>query len=270
MVLTILTIILSLKFFAVQAYGQAQYESEAQRLERIRAMISQEKNRELREQKQAQKFGGKAGCEKMLADLLDGVDFEPIEPVAILSHEYPVISPYWERSPTPEENELTREAEKKIKPWLARGLRRCASAEAEGDARRAHALFNSFNYAAGMAPYRIYVLQEKINPYPDSKIIYWSEFSEKIGSGRKGYSWVNLDICEHTSGVDALTDSLRIKNDPDGQVGALAVYKGKLASWVVARGFMFKLDYYGGSHLGGSSTKMQCTWTVYSESPKNI
>jgi hypothetical protein len=248
---------------------QPAYETEAQRLERVRTIISQEKSRRLKGYQYRQENSTAPSCEVMLDDLLNNRGFEPVEPVAVLNHNYPLRSPFLEEKLSPEEEQQAQAAEDKMRPFLTKSLQQCAKAEADGDERRARALFNAFNYAAGVPPFRVYLLPEKINPFPDSNLMYWSEYAKKTGKGGEGYSWVNLKDCEHTWGVRDLS-SLGVKSDPKGQVAALTNYRDKLVVWVVSRGFRFEAQHYEPNYQDKVKAGTTCAWTTYPEEPKKI
>lgn len=253
-----------------QSAEQQEYETEAQRLERVRTIISQEKSRRLKERQYLQVNSTAPSCEVMLDDLLSNRGFEPLEPVAVFNHNYPLRSPFLEERLPLEEEQQAQAAEEKMGSFLANSLQKCAKVQAEGDEERARTLFNAFNYAAGAPPFRVYQLPEGVNPFPESKLIYWSEYLRESNKGRKGYSWVDLDSCEHTWGISGLTDSSSLEKDPHGQVGVLTVYEGRLVSWVVSRGFRFEAGYYDYYYPGNVKAGASCAWVTYPEHLKKI
>jgi hypothetical protein len=257
-------------FVSVSGSVQAQVsdrpirEAEAQRLDAVRALISQEKS--LRLSKYILSSRTAAFCETMRTDLLNHKGFQPIEPIAILNADYP------ERNiDMPEDVRARRDAvvDKKLGPVLSDGIKRCSKMEADGDLRKGQALFNGFNEFFGLPPFRVYTLPAKKNPFKDSKLIYWSEYSEKLGSGRRGYSWVNLNICEHTNGLTiTYSDSTLLKSDPAGQKSVLTRYRDKIVSWYVSRNFYFEAAYIDFGRKNMVTPPFTCGWQrTYPETP---
>ena len=232
-------------------------ETEAQRLEAVRTLIREEKSRRLVGDPDGKPKSTAAFCTAMLGDLLSKRGFKAIEPVAVLNFEYPV----WDRDlPKIERDGREQIAARTLGPYLTKSLQRCADVQ-EGSETR----FSGFSEIVGVPPYRTYVLPKSLNPFPKSKFMYWSEYSEKLGSGRKGYSWVNLDSCEHTSGTAVYTDSLRLRNDPKGQMSALTVYHGKLVAWDMARNFVFGAEQIEPKYESPMKSLTLCRWATYPE-----
>lgn len=257
-------------FVSVSGSVQAQVadkpiqETEAQRLDAVRALISQEKS--LRLFKDILSDRTAEFCETMRADLLSHKGFQPIEPIAILNADYPE----WNID-VPEDVRAQRDAvvDKKLGPALSDGLKRCLNAEAEGDLERARALFRGFNEFVGLPPFRVYTLAAMENPLKDSELLYWSEFNEKLGRGRNGYSWVNLDTCEHTNGLTiAYSGSIKLKKDPLGQKAALTRYRDKIVAWSVSRNFSFQAEYIRLNKKFIAKSRVTCGWDrTYPEVP---
>jgi hypothetical protein len=255
-------------FVSVSGSVQAQVsdrpirETEAQRLDAVRALISQEKS--LRLSKYILSSRTAAFCETMRTDLLNHKGFQPIEPIAILNADYPE----WNID-VPEDVRAQRDAvvDKKLGPALSDGIKRCSKMEANGDLRKGQALFNGFNEFFGLPPFRVYTLPAKKNPFKDSKLIYWSEYSEKLGRGRTGYSWVNLNICEHTDRLPVASDSIDLKSDPAGQKAALTRYRDKIVAWSISRNFFFKAEYVDPSQQITAKSRIICSWYTYPEAP---
>ncbi len=250
------------------------FETEAQRLQAVRTLIQQEKSRRLQPSSKVNPAGADAQCQRMLKDLLDGKEFKAIEPVAVLNFEYPIQNAEFsiydraENLLPPFEKQQSENAAKQLGPLLNEGIQRCTDEEAKGDERKAIALFNGFGYAAGAPPYRAYMLPKKVNPFPKSKLVYWSEFVEASGKGRQGYSWVNLDICEHTDGTSDLgMAASRVKSDPQGQKAALTVYRGKLVVWDVWRGQSFAAEKINPKYVTWNKSRINCNWSTYPEDP---
>ena len=232
-------------------------ETEAQRLEAVRTLIREEKSRRLVGDPDGKPKSTAAFCTAMLGDLLSKKGFKAIEPVAVLNFEYPV----WDRDlPKTERDERERIATRKLGPFLTKSLQRCADVQ-EGSETR----FSGFQQIFGAPPYRAYVLPKSLNPFPESKFVYWSEYLEKLGSGRKGYSWVNLDSCEHTSGTFGPTDSLRLKNNPRGETAALTSYRGKLVAWSVSHKQSFFADHFEPKYKTPMKSRIICHWATYPE-----
>jgi hypothetical protein len=236
------------------------HETEAQRLDAIRAMVASEPPGRL------EATGMDASlCESMLDDLRNRRNFRPVEPVAVLDHEYPVLDPKLpiDQDPATLPPELKRRAERDrrlLGPVLSKGIANCPRAEPEGDFL---GLLDAF---AGAPPYRVYTLAPPLNPFPEAKLIYWSEYIEKIGAGRKGYDWVNLDTCNHVGGVPSGTDSASLRKDPKSQPAALTTYKGKfVVSWTAQKGLGYYADipkppFAPAIHIAN------CSWATYIES----
>jgi len=243
----------------VQAADEPLQETEAQRLDAVRALIGQEKS--VRLFKDILSERNAAFCETMRVDLLNHKGFEPIEPIAILNTDYPE----WNID-VPEDVRAQRDSvvDKKLGPALSDGIKRCSKVEADGDLRKGQALFNGFNEFFGLPPFRIYTLPARENPFKDSKLIYWSEYSEKLGRGRNGYSWVNLNICEHINGLTiAYSDSIELKEDPLGHKAALTRYKGKLVAWSVSRHSSFYAERINPNFETDKKSRIICDWSTY-------
>lgn len=234
-------------------------ETEAQRLEAIRNLISQEKSRRLVGDADGKPQSTAAVCERMLDDLLSRKGFKAIEPVAVLDFEYPLSSVVLSQA---QEQKNARIAAERLGPSLTKSLQRCA-ADGRGDALK----FDGFFSSTGAPPFRAYVLPKNVNPFPGSKLVYWSEYEEKTGLGRKGYTWVNLDICERTGGTPSLTDSLRLKKDPQGQRSSLTLYQEKVVSWDIAKGFLFSAHVVLPNPKRGMDFQAICSWATYPETP---
>ncbi len=247
------------------------FETEAQRLQAVRTLIQQEKSRRLQPSSKVNPAGADAQCQRMLKDLLDGKEFKAIEPVAVLNFEYPIQNAEFsiydraENLLPPFEKQQSENAAKQLGPLLNEGIQRCTDEEAKGDERKAIALFNGFGYAAGAPPYRAYMLPKKLNPFPKSKLVYWSEYVEATRKGSQGYAWVNLNICEHTNGIPSLGDSTRRKNDPEGQRSTLTQYRGNIVAWDVARGFMFDAHVVSSKSKRANRLENICSWATYPE-----
>lgn len=241
-----------------QSISRQPIETEAQRLDAVRALIREEKSRRLVGDPDGKPKNTAAFCTAMLGDLLGKRGFKAIEPVAVLDFEYPV----WDRDlPKTERDGREQIAARTLGPYLTKSLQRCADVQ-EGSVAR----FSGFHQIVGAPPYRAYVLPKSLNPFPKSKFVYWSEYVEKLGSGRKGYSWVNLDICEHTDGTSNQgMASLRVKNDPNGQKTALTIYQGKLAVWDVWRGQSFTVEQIEPKYESWNKSRINCTWATYPE-----
>lgn len=240
-----------------QPFDKQSIETEAQRLEAVRTLISQEKSRRLVGDADGKPKSTAAFCERMLDDLLNHKGFKAIEPVAVLDFEYPV----WDfELPKTQRQKNERIAAKKLGPTLNNNLQHCAVDE-RGDALK----FFGFDSSAGAPPFRVYVLPERVNPFPESQLVYWSEYVEKTGSGRKGYSWVNLDICEHTNGISSYTDSMNLKNDFQGQKSSLTVYQGKLVAWDVIRNQSFFAHQIEPKYETPMKSRISCHWATFPE-----
>jgi hypothetical protein len=252
-----------------QSTNKNRFETEAQRLERVRALIRQEPSRRLLEGAVGNSKNTAAFCEAMLHDLLDNKGFKPIEPVAVLDFQYPIQNPDRgiqdrDESLLPlHQKQQSQYAAKQLGPFLTNSIQRCTDEEANGDERKGSVLFNGFNYAAGLPPFRTYVLPKKLNPFPQAKLVYWSNYDESTGKGRKGYSWVNLNVCEHVNGTFGPIDSLRVKNDPQGQVEVLTNYRGKLVAWFVSRNLNFVADYFDPKYITPQKSRVICSWATY-------
>jgi hypothetical protein len=223
-----------------QSVKKLPIETEAQRLDAVRTLISQKKLHRLTSTMPDGKPKSTAAfCERMLDDLLNHKDFKAIEPVAVLDFKYPIQNAdrsMLERDESllpPLEKQQSKYAAKKLGPYLTKSIQRCTDEEANGDERRARVLFNGFNYFAGAPPFRAYVLPKNLSPFPESTFAYWSELSENGYLGRKGYSWVNLDTCEHMPSIIMGWD-WSFKYVPTGPIGALTQYHDKLVEWAVS------------------------------------
>lgn len=242
------------------------YETEEYRLAQVREIIQSEKRRDLSAHTYKQENSTAPSCEVMLNDLMRGKGFTPIEPLTIFNHSYPNWNMNVSILPSTDKLKEAEEDSKPLGPFLASSLQRCSVAEAEGDLERARLLFSGVNQLIGNPPYRIYSLPEEINPFPFSRLLYWSEYDESTGKGRKGYSWVDLDSCQHTSGIQALTQSQKLRDDPQGQVAALTSYNNRLVGWKVSRGFKIELEHYENYTPGSKGESMpgtKCTWTTF-------
>lgn len=259
---------------AAQAGNIGDIETEAQRLQAVRTLITQEKSRRLHPSSKVNPAGADAQCESMLKDLLSSREFKAIEPVAVLNFEYPIQNAdrsIYERDESllpPLERQQSENAAKQLGPFLTEGIQRCTDEEAHGDERKGSVLFNGFRFLAGAPPYRAYVLPKKVNPFSKSKLVYWSEYVEASGKGRRGYSWVNLDICEHTDGTSDLgMAASRVKSDPQGQKAVLTVYRGRLVVWDVWRGQSFAAEQIDPKYETWSRSRINCNWATYPEEP---
>jgi hypothetical protein len=253
------------------AASPGDFETEAQRLKAVRTLIQQDKSRRLHPSSKVNPAGADAQCERMLKDLLSGKEFKAIEPVAVLNFEYPIQNAEFsiydrvENLLPPLEKQQSENAAKQLGPLLNEGIQRCTDEEANGDERKGSVLFNGFNFWAGGPPYRAYTLPKKVNPFPKSKLIYWSEYVEASRKGRNGYSWVNLDICEYVDSTFGISDSLQRKNDPNGQAAALTIYRGKLVAWEVSRNYAFVADQLAPKYKSPQKSRNICRWSTYPE-----
>ncbi len=243
-------------------------ETEAERLERVREIIKAEQRREPLEYVPRPNNSTAPSCEVMLDDLMKGKGFSAIEPIAVFDHEYPSWNMRLSYFPPPDQLKQAEEDAKLLGPLLAASLQRCSLAEAEGNEERAKALFLGLDEWVGKPPFRLYVLPDWLTPFSSSNFLYWSEYGEELGHGREGYSWVDMDSCEHVGGIQALTQSKFLLDDPLGQQAALAVYKNHLVAWKVSRGYMFALDYYENrsdliSDEAVSRNRTLCAWASY-------
>ncbi|MCL1481103.1 MULTISPECIES: hypothetical protein [unclassified Marinobacter] len=245
-----------------QSVKKLPIETEAQRLDAVRILISQEKSRRLGGGPDGKPKSSAAFCERMLDDLLNHKDFKAIEPVAVLDFDYPI----WNLDlPKTQRQKNERIAAKKLGPTLNNNLQHCAVDEGANHAWK----FFGFNGSAGAPPFRVYVLPERVNPFPESQLVYWSEYVEKTGSGRKGYSWVNLDICAHTNGISVWTDSMKLRNDYQGQQSALTSYQGKLVAWDMTRNVFFGAEQIEPKRETQMKSKTFCLWETYAEETVN-
>lgn len=244
-------------YVVAQTIDVTSIETEKQRLNAVRTVISQEKFRRLQPFYEKNPALTAAQCEKLLEDLLSNKSFKPLEPVAVLNFEYPI----WDENlPLAERRKNNQIAAKQLGSTLVRSLKLCND-DGRGDAIK----FQSFTLAAGAPPFRLYAYPDKLNPFPKSKLVYWSEYAESVGTGRKGYSWVDLQRCEHESGTPVLTDSLKLTHDPLGQQSALTLYKNMTVAWDVARGFMFKAYVLKPNQPVNKPFGTSCSWVSYSE-----
>ena len=275
--LTVLSLVCCLT--APHAISQSQsakklpIETEAQRLDAVRTLISQEKSRRLGGGPDGKPKSTAAFCERMLDDLLNHKDFKAIEPVAVLDFEYPIQNAdrsMLERDESllpPLEKQQSKYAAKKLGPYLTKSIQRCTDEEAKGDERKGSVLFNGFDYFAGAPPFRAYALPKYVNPFPEAKLIYWSELTKNRFWGRKGYSWVNLDICEHLPNARGWAWSE--KSEPVGPIGALTQYHDKLVTWEISsiEKESFTAIFYGPEHEPPLESGIMCHWATYPEAP---
>ncbi len=243
-------------------------ETGAERLERVREIIKAEQRRDPSQYNHRPENSTAPSCEVMLDDLMKGKGFSAIEPIAVFDHEYPSWNMRLSYFPPPDQLKQAEEDTKLLGPLLAASLQRCSLAEAEGNEERAKALFLGLDEWVGKPPFRLYVLPDWLTPFSSSNFLYWSEYGEELGHGREGYSWVNLDDCQHIGGIRALTQAQWLRTDPFGQISALAVYRGHLVGWKVSRGRRFELEYYESrSELsrddGVSRDGTYCAWRSY-------
>jgi hypothetical protein len=205
-------------------------------------------------------------CKAMLKDLLDKNLFVAIEPVKILYHHYPDYGdgPKTEQEVekiTPQDELIFGKVGKNLHTdKLVLSLKRCALAEANGEERRARALFNSFDVFSGAPPYRVYVLPDQLNPFPASKIVYWSEYLPDIASGRKGYSWVNANSCERTNNsfTPYLAESVNSKKSQ--QKAVLTSYPKALVVWSTTADRGVYADIYNLPYISLKKSRKICGW----------
>lgn len=254
-----------------QSLDKPAIETEAQQLEAIRSLIREEKSMRLEGHSQGIPGSNAPFCKKMLTDLLANKGFKAIEPVAILNHEYPVLSP--DQGPVQRSEWLVKKlmdiADKQLGKTLVEGLNQCATAEAHGDERRARNLFTAFSDWAGAPPYRVYVLPKKLNPFPDNQLIYLSEFVAETGLGKESYSWVNLKVCEHGYVIGQSTSSTRVKRNTQDLKTALTFYQGNLVAWDMNRNFAFSADLIKQKFKTPKKSQIVCRWTTYLEDSAN-
>lgn len=244
-------------------------ETEARRLETVRTLVNQEKSRRLGGGPDGKPKKTAAICDGMLNDLLNQKGFKAIEPLAVLDHEYPIQNPdrsIYERDAgllPPREKLLSQKTAEKLGPFFTKSIQRCTDEQAQGDERKGDVLFSGFRNFAGAPPFRAYVLPKKVNPFPEAKLVYWSELTENRSWGRKGYSWVNLDTCEHLPSAPGWGWSL--KNEPAGPVGALTQYRSKLAIWDVSPNISFSSYLYDPTNKAPLKSQVMCNWATYPE-----
>lgn len=254
-----------------QVVNKQDFETEAQRLEAVRTLIRQEKLRRLVGGTDGKSNSTAGFCEGMLKDLLNHKGFKAIEPVAVLGFEYPIQNPnhgMYERDESllpPREKQQSQSAAKQLGPFLKKSIQRCTDEEAAGDEIKGSVLFNGFNYMAGAPPFRAYMLPKNLNPFPEAKLVYWSEYVVGTGKGRKGYSWLNMDICEHVNGTFGLSDSLRLRDDSTGQIAALTRYRGKLVAWEVSRNYAIIADHFESKYETAMKSRTICHWATFPE-----
>jgi len=205
-------------------------------------------------------------CKMILKDFMDKKLFVPVEPIAVISHNYPPSSHEIELDLKEDSvDRAVRLIQEKavinlIGKKLDSSLRRCAVAEALGDERKAKVLFNGFNDFSGGPPYRIYILPKNSNPFFGSDLLYWSEFLPKLGTGRNGYTWIDLNSCEktHTSFTPYFTTSLSAKEDP--QKAVLTAYPNALIAWTTTDNGGFFADIYNLPYINSEKSRNICSW----------
>jgi len=197
---------------------------------------------------------------------MKGGIFVPIEPVVVISHNYP---------PSIYENELdSREdssgrtmrliqataVKKLIGEGLDSSLRQCAVTEPLGDERKAKVLFNGLDDLSGAPPYRIYILPKNLNPFPSSDMLYWSEYLPKIATGRKGYTWINLNSCETTNTSFTPYSATSLTADKDPQKAALTSYPDALIFWATTNYGGFYADIFNLPYINLQKSRNICSW----------
>lgn len=218
------------------------HDREAKRLAQIREMVAAEPKAVLVTTSGVGANADRPFCETLLGDLKKRRNFRPLEPVAILDHSYPVRDPDRpiDQDPATLSPALKTRSERDrrlLGPALSNAITSCAAAEADGDEKRAARLFNGLDSRVGAPPYRIYSIAPGLNPFPEARLVYWSEYIQGRGPGREGYSWVNLEKCEHAGGIPARTDALSLDQDPAGQQAALTVrHDRSVVGWTAWKG----------------------------------
>jgi hypothetical protein len=230
--------------------SQVPQPSEAQRLTQLRELVRSERLPRL-----SPLSGNPELCQGLLDDLLHEREFRPIEPVAVITRNYPRFR---ERSPA-QDNGLDA-----LSTGVQAKLRRCAAQEAHGDERRARVLFNGLDSFAGLPPYRIY---DGIRITSDAskrpEIVYWSEYDAGTGFGREGYSAVDLTRCEHTHRLPVQTSSRELRLDRTSHAAALTTHDGNVAVWQGLRGVDFEVDVFRRAAQGAPSPELVCSWATF-------
>lgn len=252
-VYTFLLAALSLFPLVLLAEEHPMNETEEQRLDVVRIIIGHEKIRRF-EYEYRQKNSTAPSCDVMLDDLLNNREHQPIEPVAVLNHQYPLSL---NEDLSEEEEALKKSIDEQMGPMLVKALNRCWKAEAEGDEERARVLFTAFHEPGLEPPIRLYVLPDAISPFPDSKLLFLAYTSKRLG-----YSWVNLNKCENSWGISYPPIS-SLERDPEKVTSALAIYRGRLVAWVVAKNFLFKVEHYEPDYHGNVKAGTLCEWAAY-------
>lgn len=234
-------------------------QTEASRLEAVRQLIRDESTIRLHQVSRAPGTHG-PDCTRMLNDLLQYRNFDPIEPVRVLEFDYyPVPS----KGPPDHVEGPIREAEKRISETqlgaeLSERIRWCASEPPELGGKHLQ-YFDGFEFLVGAPPYRFYDIPKQINPHPEAELFFWAEY-EPVHHHGAGYAWVNLKRCSYIGG-ESTVDANRVK-DPDGHRTAVARYGKGLAVWSIGRHFRFEVSYW--QQRDGKPTENQaCAWRTY-------
>lgn len=247
----------------LNGYG---YETEAQRLDAVRALIASERSpRPAKTNDQYRQDGTTApSCNAMLQDLLAG-KYQAIEPMQIRD----------KHDPTVREQSLDSIEVQELHGFprvTTAKLRFCASAEAE---EKFHGIedrfFLGFDVFAGAPPFRVYRLPDAANPYRDMDFVYWSV--PKTGSGyRQDYHWVNLNHCKTVFGLQTSYSAGEEKESPRTNAQAIALYRGKFSYLEAHKGYVFSIQHLEPASVRSDSTDRlgtHCRWATYPETTTN-
>ena len=229
--------------------------TEAQRLERVREILRNQKLIELSEVRDRSTPDKKrreaiARCEPRLKDLLEGKGFEPIEPVFILDDVWngdtevrvPAI---WnscanaeDRTNTSVNNNYTREE----RISRARNpIRTIASVTG-----------NRLNRA--LPPHRLYELNERQRPDPKWRYMIDRSLADVMGEGQN-FEAISFDKCEIVGAISSNPYGF----DKRQQSWALTHYGNEVVVARIVDGF--------GLQLNSHNLKQSCTWYLFPAEP---
>lgn len=227
--------------------------SEAERVRRVRDLIRTGNPRFAWPDSPSRLAEGRPYCERLMTDFLRGVGFNPIEPVAILLES----SESRDAQNWVPLSAIKRASGARLHASFSKAIERCSADDSATPDR-----FYEFNEFTGAPPYRVYRLSPLINPVPDAELVYWSEYIPRLGAGRKGYTWVNLNICGEVFGRTAMTEALSLAADFRGQLGALTLYEGRVVTWDVSRGFLVQAIVLDRRAKDAGFMHALCTWKL--------
>lgn len=227
------------RLVAQQQQADGQPATEAQRLARLRDILSRQKavrfNHANIDKKiyDAKTDAAPALCQARLKDLREGRDYVPIEPVYVLDDEWEAADP-------------ARAGSSPDAPRLPAAWNHCAYNKDEGGAYMT--LWGNLQGAQRvLPPFRLYELSEAQRPGPE-----WRYMVDMTLNNKHAFAAFSLDDCQETGSISSY--DMIYAHLHRQQSWALTRYQGQLLVPSIVDGASLSID--------GSNS--YCSWTLHS------